>query len=331
MYAITCPAFGPADVMQWAEIPTPQPLAGEVLIKVSAAGINRADLLQRQGKYPPPTGASDILGLEVSGEIVALGNGATKWKIGDKVCVLLSGGGYAEYVAVPEGQCLPVPVNLSMIEAAALPEALVTIYANVFETAGLKAGETLLLHGGGSGIGTTAIQMAKIHGAKVIATVGSEEKAEACRKLGADKVINYKTEDFVTATMDATNGQGVNVVLDMISGDYVNRNLSLLAPFGRHISIATQQSKMATIDIGLVMRKRLVVTGSTLRARPAEEKARLVEEVRQKWWGAVTEKRLKPVICQSYPIKKAAEAHKMMESGQHIGKIVLEMVQHTVN
>jgi NADPH2:quinone reductase len=321
MRAILCPS---PDSMLWGESPTPSPSAGEVLVKVAAAGINRADLLQRQGKYPPPAGASEIMGMEVSGEIAALGAGVSRWIIGDRVCALLSGGGYAEYAAVPEGQCLPVPPDLSLRDAAGLPEAVVTVYANLFEAAGLKAGETALVHGGGSGIGTTAIQMAKLAGAKIFVTVGSEEKAEACRKLGADLVVNYKAEDFVEAAARATGGQGVDVVLDMIGGDYVPRNLAALAPFGRHVSIATQRGRTAEIDIRLVMQKRLIITGSTLRARPAPEKARLVAEVDRKIWPWVVSGRLKPLIYRSYTIKNVAEAHKMMESGAHIGKILLE-------
>jgi putative PIG3 family NAD(P)H quinone oxidoreductase len=325
MHAIVCATFGAAEVLQWAEVPTPQPEAGEVLIKVAAAALNRADLLQRQGKYPPPEGASEILGLEVSGTIAALGEGVSSWNIGDKVCALLSGGGYAEYAVAAEGQCLPVPSCLSMTEAAALPEALVTVWANVFEAAKLKPGETVLAHGGGSGIGTTAIQMVKLFGAKILVTVGSEDKAEACRKLGADLVINYKAEDFVAAALTATKGRGVDVVLDMIGGDYVNRNLALLAPFGRHVSIATQQGSVAPVDVRLVMQKRLTITGSTLRGRPAAEKARLVAEIERNVWPWVVSGKLKPLIYGVYPIKNAVEAHKMMESGAHLGKIALEV------
>ena len=325
MRAILCPSFGSAESMIWGDAPTPQPAVGEVLIKVAAVGINRADLLQRQGKYPPPPGASDIMGLEVSGEVAELGAETSRWKVGDKVCALLSGGGYAEYVSVPEGQCLLIPSGMSFRDAAALPEAIITVWANLFELAGLKSRETALVHGGSSGIGTTTIQLAKLSGAKIIVTVGSDEKADACRKLGADHAINYKSEDYVEAALRANGGQGVDVVLDMIGGSYVNRNLSVLASFGRHVSIATQQNRMAEIDIRLVMQKRLVITGSTLRARPAVEKARLTREVEQKVWPWVISGQFKPLIYQSYPIKKMAEAHKMMESGAHIGKIVAEV------
>lgn len=302
----------------------PQPSSGEVLIKIAAAGVNHADLLQRKGKYPPPQGASEILGLEVAGEVSALGPKTSRWKVGDKVCALLSGGGYAEYVAVSEEHCLAIPACLSMREAAALPEAVATVWANLFQAAKLTPADTVLAHGGSSGIGTTAIQMVKLFGAKIFVTVGSEAKAEACRKLDADLVINYKTEDFVERVLQATNGQGTNIVLDMVGGDYVNRNLAALAPLGTHISIATQQGRMASVDLRLVMQKRLTLTGSTLRARPNDEKARLIDEIRQNVWSWVAGGKLKPLIYQCFSIKNAAEAHKVMESGAQIGKIVLE-------
>jgi putative PIG3 family NAD(P)H quinone oxidoreductase len=325
MYAILYSSAGAPDVLQWREVPTPQVVAGEVLIKVFAAGINRADILQRQGQYPPPPGASDILGLEVAGEIAAVGDGVARWKIGDKVCALLAGGGYAEFVAVPAGQCLLIPDGISMREAAALPEAVATVWANLFEAGALKAGEVVLVHGGSSGIGTTAIQLAKLAGAKIFVSVGREEKAEACRALGADLVINYASEDFVAAVLKATGNKGVDVVLDMVGGDYINRNLTALASFGRHVSIATQAGRVAGVDFRLIMQKRLVITGSTLRARPIEEKARLIAEIEKKAWVWVAERRLKPLIRHFYPIKSVVEAHKMMESGKQIGKMVLEV------
>ncbi|HEU0117776.1 MAG TPA: NAD(P)H-quinone oxidoreductase [Alphaproteobacteria bacterium] len=312
------------EELVYAETPMPSPKDGEVLIRVAAAGINRADILQRQSKYPPPPGASNVMGMEVSGEIAAVGQGVKRWKAGDKVCALIEGGGYAEYAVAREGQCFPVPKNISMIEAAALPEALVTVYANLFDGT-VKAGETILVHGGSSGIGTTAIQMAKLFGVKIFVTAGSDEKCEACRKLGADLAINYKTEDFVAAVEKATGGQGVNAVLDMVGGDYVNRNLATLASFGRHISIATQQGKNATVDFRLIMQKRAVVTGSTLRGRSPEEKARLCREVEAKVWPWVEKGQLKPLIYKTFPIKNALDAHKMMESSAHIGKITLEV------
>jgi NADPH2:quinone reductase len=324
-YAIQCDTFGDPGVMRW-DVSTP-PLAGDgsVLIKVAAAGVNRADLLQRQGKYPPPEGASPIIGVEVAGEVVALGAKARRWKIGDKVCALVSGGGYAEYVAAPDGQCLPMAERLSMIEGAALMEALVTVFANLFEAGQAKREDIVLVHGGSSGIGTAAIQLAKLSGMTIFVTVGTSEKAEACRMLGADLVINYKEDDFVAAVIDKTGGRGVDVVVDMVGGDYIPRNLSVLAVQGRHVSIATQQSRPATLDVRLVMQKRLTVTGSTLRTRADVEKARLITEVEAKIWPWVVSGQYKPLIYQAFRIKDAAEAHKVMESGSHIGKIVLEV------
>jgi len=325
-HIIECHGFGGPDVLQWAERPLPMPVADEVLIHVAAAGVNRADILQRQGKYPPPPGSSDVIGMEISGTVVMVGQDVRRWKAGDKVCALLSGGGYADYAVAPEAQCLPVSGTLSLTQAAALPEAVVTVWANVFEGAALRPGETILVHGGSSGIGTTAIQMVKAHGAKIIVTVGNQEKAEACRALGADHVINYTQEDFVQAVMNETVGQGVDAVLDMIGGDYLPRNLSVLAQQGRHVSIAVQGGRKAAIDIFEIMQKRLIVTGSTLRHRSKEEKARLIREVEAKTWPLVASGQLKPLIYRTFPIKNASLAHKVMESGAHIGKIVLEVV-----
>jgi putative PIG3 family NAD(P)H quinone oxidoreductase len=281
--------------------------------------------LQRQGRYPPPPGASDIPGLEVAGEVVALGPGAGRWKIGDKVCALLSGGGYAEYVNAPAVQCLPIPEGLTTSQAAALPECAVTVWANVFETAGLQPGESVLVHGGASGIGTTAIQMVKANGSHVFVTVGSEQKAEACRKLEADLAVNYTTHDFVKVIQDKTQGRGVDVVLDMIGGDYVPRNLTILSAGGRHVSIATQKGTTAIVDLRQIMLKRLIVTGSTLRGRSAEEKGRLVRHVEEKVWPWIGQGNLNPLIYNVVPIQNVAEAHKMMESGAHMGKIILEV------
>jgi putative PIG3 family NAD(P)H quinone oxidoreductase len=325
MTFISCANFGDADVLHPASCPVPMAGANEVLIKVTAAGINRADIMQRRGKYPPPAGASDILGMEVSGTVAALGTGIQKWKIGDKVCALLAGGGYAEYVAAPEGHCLPIPSGISLKEAAALPEAVVTVYANLFEGAGVKAGETVLLHGGASGIGTMAVQMLKAFGARVFVTVGNAQKADFCRKLGADLAIDYKQEDFTAAVKAATNQRGVDIVLDMVGGSYINRNLQALAPFGRHVSIATQAGSMAEVDIRLIMQKRLILTGSTMRGRDSAEKARLIAEIEAKIWPLIASGKIKPVIYQSFPLKNAAEAHKVMESSAHIGKITLEV------
>jgi NADPH2:quinone reductase len=317
--------FGGPDVLRLATRPLPEFGTNQVLIKVAAAGINRADLMQRRGKYPPPPGASDILGMEVSGTIAATGPDASRWKVGDRVCALLAGGGYAEYVAVSENHCLPVPDSLSLTAAAALPEAMVTVYANVFEAGALLAHETALIHGGSSGIGTMAIQMAKQIGASVIATVGSAEKMETCYDLGADFVVNYTSEDFVIATLRATNQRGANMVLDMVGGDYISRNIEALAFKGRHVSIATQKGVRAEINLIPVMQKQLILTGSTLRGRIESEKARLIAELTKKFWPLVVAKKIKPVIYQTLPLKKASEAHKVMESGAQIGKIVLEV------
>ena len=325
MHCIEIREPGPPDVLQWAERPVPQPAAGEVFIKIAAAGLNRADLLQRAGNYPPSERVSDIPGLEVAGEIAALGRGVKRWKIGDKICALLSGGGYAEYAVAPADQCLPVPQNLSLTEAAALPEAVFTVWANIFELGALKPNETVLVHGGSSGIGTTAIQMVKNFGAKIFVTAGSAEKIVACEKLGADLAINYKQETFTEAVMCATQKRGVDLVLDMVGGDYVARNLSILAPHGRHVSIAVQGGKQATVDLWRIMRKNLILTGSTLRHRPPGEKARLAHAVEEKAWPWVAAGRLKPLIYKTFPMKNAAEAHKVMESGVHIGKMVLEV------
>lgn len=325
-HVIAISAPGGAEVLQWVERPMPEPGEDEVLVKIAAAGVNRADVLQRQGNYPPPEGApQDIPGMEIAGEIAGVGKNVQRWKAGDKVCALLSGGGYAEYATVPEGQCLPVPKKLSMIEAASLPEGVITVWANLFEAGLLGPAQTALIHGGSSGIGTIAIAMAKTYGAKVFATAGSEEKCDACRKLGADLAINYKTDDFVAVIERETQGKGVHVVLDMVGGDYVTRNLSVLAPEGRHVSIAVQSGRVASVDLWLVMRKRLILTGSTLRHRSRTDKARLVRAVEEKIWPWINEAKIKPLIYKTFSIKQAGDAHKVMESGVHIGKIVLEV------
>lgn len=296
--------------------PRPSPAQGEVLIRVMAAGINRPDILQRLGKYPPPPGASDLPGLEVAGEIAESRD--PQWKVGDRVCALLAGGGYAEYAVAPGGQCLPVPEEITMIEAAALPETVFTVWNNVFIRGALQPGETLLVHGGTSGIGTTAIQMAAAHGARVIATAGSDEKCAACLEIGADEAINYKERDFV----DAIKG-GVDVVLDMVGGDYVARNIALLNEEGRHISIAFQGGVKAEIDITQIMRKRLILTGSTLRPRPVAEKAELAAGIRETVWPWVKSGAVRPVIFEIFPLAAADKAHQALEKGDHIGKIVL--------
>src|ERR1700716_4140102 len=303
--------------------PLPQPAEGEVLVKVAAAGVNRPDVAQRQGNYPPPKGATDIPGLEIAGEVVALGPGVRRWKLGDKVMALVVGGGYAHYCPAHESHCLPVPASLSMVEAAALPETFFTVWHNAFERGALKAGETLLVHGGSSGIGTMAIQLAKAFGSKVIVTVGSKDKADACLKLGAIRAINYKTEDFVAECKTATNGAGVNVILDMVGGDYIDRNYDAAAVDGRIVQIATLGGAKATVNIAKVMVKRLHHTGSTLRPRSNADKAAMVAAIEAKVMPLLREGRVKPLMDSTFPLEKAADAHRRMETSEHIGKIVL--------
>lgn len=315
--------FGENDALSLKEIPLPVLQAGEVLIKVHAAALNRADLLQRKGKYDPPPGASHVMGMECAGEVVALGPQASRFKIGDRVMALVAGGAQAEFCAAPEAQCLPIPKNLSLVDASAVMEAIATVWANVFEGAAFKAGETALIHGGSSGIGTFAIQMVKAFGGRSVVTVSSKEKAEACLKLGAAHAILYNEQDFVKEALAFTNNHGVDVVLDMIGGDYVNRNLEALAKYGRHVSIATQKGAKAEIDIRLVMKKHAVITGSTLRARESHEKARIVAALAAHVLPKLAAGEIKPVIYQGFPLEKAGEAHKVMETSRHIGKITL--------
>jgi NADPH:quinone reductase len=302
-------------------VPVPGP--GEILIKVTAAGVNRPDVAQRSGSYPPPPGASDLPGLEISGEVVAVGSDAKKHKIGDKVMSLVAGGGYAQYCIAQDAQAITVPSTLSMIEAGAVAETLMTVWHNVFERGGLKSGETLLIHGGSSGIGTMAIQLAKAFGAKVIVTVGSKEKADACLKLGADHAINYKTQDFVTEVKTATGGKGVEVILDMVGGEYVDRNYDAAAVDGRIVQIALLGGGKATINVGKLMVKRLHHTGSTLRPRSNADKAAMVAAIEAKVMPLFREGRIKPLMDSSFPLEKAADAHRRMETSEHIGKIVL--------
>src|ERR1700694_794583 len=303
--------------------PVPAPGPGEILIKVIAAGVNRPDVAQRSGSYPPPPGASDLPGLEVAGEVVAVGPGAAKHKPGDKVMSLVAGGAYAQYAIAQDAQAMTVPPSLSMIEAGAIPETLMTVWHNVFERGGLKAGETLLTHGGSSGIGTMAIQLAKAFGAKVIVTVGSKEKADACLKLGADRAINYKTEDFVTEVKNATDGPGANVILDMVGGDYIERNYDAAAIEGRVVQIAFLGGPKATVNFAKLMVKRLHHTGSTLRPRSNTDKAAMVAAIEAKVMPLLREGRIKPLIDSTFPLEKAADAHRRMETSEHIGKIVL--------
>jgi NADPH2:quinone reductase len=323
MTAIGISAPGGAEVLVPEERPVPSPGAGEILVKVTAAGVNRPDVMQRQGLYPPPKGAPDIPGLEIAGEVVALGPNASRWKVGERVMALVIGGGYAEYCLVHEGHALAVPEKLSMVEAGAIPETFFTVWHNVFERGGLKSGETLLVHGGTSGIGTTAIQLAKAFGAKVITTAGSAEKCEAARKLGADLAINYKSEDFVAATKAATGGKGANVVLDMIGGDYIERNYEAAAVEGRIVQIAFQGSPRANVDFRRIMLKRLHHTGSTLRSRSVEDKTAIARAIETKVLPLLAAGRVKPVIDSTFPFTQASAAHARMESSAHIGKIVL--------
>src|SRR5260221_9190898 len=304
--------------------PVPTPGPGDIVIRAAAAGVNRPDVAQRSGVYPPPHGASDLPGLEVAGEVVAVGPGATKHKAGDKVMSLVAGGGYAQYVIAQDAQAMTVPPSLSMVEAGAIPETLMTVWHNVFERGGLKPGETLLVHGGSSGIGTMAIQLAKAFGARVIVTVGGQDKADACLKLGADRAINYKTEDFVAECKAATSGAGVNVILDMVGGDYIDRNYDASAIDGRIVQIAFLSGQpKANANFSKLMVKRLHHTGSTLRPRSNADKAAMVAAIEAKVMPLLREGRIKPLIDSTFPLEKAADAHRRMETSEHIGKIVL--------
>ena len=323
MTAMAIRAPGGPEMLIPEERPVPQPGPGEVLVKVAAAGVNRPDVMQRMGLYPPPKGAPDIPGLEIAGEVVALGDNVTRWKPGDKVMALVVGGGYAEYCLTHEGHALPVPQNISMNEAGAIPETFFTVWHNVFERGGLKSGETLLVHGGTSGIGTTAIQLAKAFGAKVITTAGSPEKCEAARKLGADLAINYKSEDFVAATKNFTGGKGADVILDMVGGDYIERNYEAAGVEGRIVQIAFQGSPKATVDFRRIMLKRLHHTGSTLRSRSVEDKTAIASAVAEKVLPLIASGKVKPIMDSSFPLREAAAAHGRMETSAHIGKIVL--------
>ncbi len=325
MTAIAIRQPGGPDVLVPQSQPVPKPGAGEILVKVAAAGVNRPDVMQRQGLYPPPKGASEIPGLEIAGEVVALGPDVARWKIGDRIMALVVGGGYAEYCLAHESHALPVPPALSLIEAAAIPETFFTVWYNVFERGRLAPGETLLVHGGTSGIGTTAIQLAKAFGARVVTTAGSAEKCEACRKLGADLAINYRTEDFVALTKQATGGRGADVVLDIIGGDYINRNYEAAAVEGRIVQIAFQGSSRANVDFLRVMLKRLTHTGSTLRARSIADKAAIACAVEDKVLPLIAAGRVKPVIDSTFPLAQAGAAQARMEASNHIGKIVLTL------
>ncbi|HEY6212690.1 MAG TPA: NAD(P)H-quinone oxidoreductase [Vicinamibacterales bacterium] len=323
MIAIEIREPGGPDVLTPVERPKPSPGAGEVLIKVAAAGVNRPDVFQRRGRYPPPPGASDIPGLEVAGTIVEIGEGVDDWPTGAMVCALVAGGGYAEYCAAPAPQCLPAPRGLALSAAAAVPETFFTVWTNVFERGRLVAGESILIHGGTSGIGTTAIQLARARGAKVFATAGSAEKCAACERLGAHRAINYRDEDFAAAVKSATDNRGVDVVLDMVGGDYFARNVDVLATEGRLVEIATLSGAKAEINIQTMMQRRLTITGSTLRARPVAEKGAIAAAVRREVWPLLESGAVKPVVFKTFPLRQAADAHRLMESSAHIGKIVL--------
>jgi len=316
---------GPADVLKPAEGPVPQPQAGEVVIEVHYAGVNRPDVLQRSGSYPPPPGASPVVGLEVAGRISAVAPDVKQWKIGDLACALTPGGGYAEYCAVPAPHCLPIPKGLSVKEAAALPENFYTVWTNVFDRGRLQAGETILVHGGSSGIGLTAIQLAKAFGATVYTTVGNAEKAAFCNKIGADAAINYREQDFAAEVAQLTNKKGVDLVLDMVGGPYIEKNLKSLALEGRLVQIAFLQESKVSLDFLPIMIKRLTFTGSTLRPRTVAQKAAIAQDLLNKVWPLLESGKVKPVIHATFPLRDARLAHELMESSKHIGKIMLEV------
>ena len=324
MHAVVVTEPGDVDALQWAEVPDPTPGDGEVVIDVAASAVNRADLLQRQGFYPPPPGASDIIGLECSGRVAAVGAGVSDWSVGDEVCALLAGGGYAEQVAVPAGQCMPIPAGVDLVTAAALPEVACTVWSNVVQLARLSAGESFLVHGGSSGIGTMAIQVAKaLRAGPVLCTVGSSDKAAACRELGADVAINYRDEDFSERARVATDGRGVDVILDIIGAKYLAANLSALAPDGRLAIIGMQGGSKAEIDLGLLLRTRGVISATTLRGRPAKQKADVCRAVVESLWPLVADGRVRPVVHTSFPMDEVAQAHRLVEDSTHIGKVLL--------
>ena len=325
MAAIEIEEPGGPETLRPAMRPVPQPGPGEVLIRVAAAGVNRPDVMQRLGHYPPPPGASDLPGLEVSGTIAALGEGVTRWREGDAVCALLAGGGYAEFAVAPVGQCLPVPRGVALDEAAALPETFFTVWSNLFERGYAAPGETVLVHGGTSGIGTTAIQLCRAFDLRILVTCGSDEKCRIAEEIGADAAINYRAEDFVERVRELTDGRGVDVVLDMIGGDYVPKNLSLLAPDGRHVSIAVQRGNRTEIKLFDIMVRRLMLTGSTLRARSVAFKSALAASLEQEVWPLFERGQLRPIIDSRFALRDAAEAHRRMEEGLHVGKILLVM------
>lgn len=325
MLAIAIREPGGPDVLVPVDRPVPQPAAGEVLIRVGAAGVNRPDVLQRQGRYTPPPGVTDIPGLEVAGTIAAVGNGVQGWSVGDPVCALLAGGGYAEYAVAPAPQCLLIPAGLDVLHAAGLPEVMFTVWTNVFERGRLMEGESLLVHGGSSGIGTAAIQLARARGARVFATAGSDEKCRACEALGAEKAINYRDDDFVAAIKVATGERGVDVVLDMVGGDYMQRNIDVLAVEGRLVQIAQLGGYRSTISTIPILQRRLTITGSTLRPRTIAEKGRIADAVREQVWPLIERGAVRVLVHQKFPLADAAEAHRVMESSVHVGKLMLQV------
>jgi len=323
MNAVAIATPGGPEVLRLTQLPTPKPGSGQLLVKVAAAGVNRPDLAQRAGFYPPPPGHSPLPGLEIAGEVVEAGADTTRWKAGDKVCALVNGGGYAEYCVAEETSALPVPAGFDMVRAAALPETFFTVWNNVFERGHLAAGEWLLVHGGSSGIGTTAIQLAKAFGARVIATAGSADKCQACLDLGADKAINYKTEDFVAAAKAATGGKGVDVILDMVGGEYTDKNVAMAAEDGRIVQIAMLGGVEAKVNLARLMMKRLTLTGSTLRPRTREVKAGFARALEEKVWPLLAAGKVRVVMDSTFPLAEAAAAHRRLETSQHIGKVVL--------
>ncbi|MFL6281376.1 MAG: NAD(P)H-quinone oxidoreductase [Vicinamibacterales bacterium] len=323
MTAIEITAPGGPEALRPVQRAVPRPSDGEVLIRVDAAGVNRPDVLQRRGQYPPPPGASDIPGLEVAGTLVEVGGAVTRWQIGDRVCALIAGGGYAEYCVAPGPQCLPIPGNIGVVPAAAIPETFFTVWTNLFQRGALRPGERVLIHGGTSGIGTTAIQLAHVLGSVVFATAGSEHKCAACLRLGASAAINYRETDFVDVIRRETNGTGVDVILDIMGGEYFNRNLDCLAPDGRLVQIGLLGGATTTLDLGRVMRRRLTITGSTLRVRTVEEKGALARAVELNVWPLLAAGRVAPVIDRTFALADASAAHRRMEAGEHIGKLVL--------
>jgi putative PIG3 family NAD(P)H quinone oxidoreductase len=323
VYAVTLPSYGGPEVLTWAKVPDPEPAAGEVLIEVAASAVNRADIMQRQGLYPPPPGAPPWPGLECSGTVAALGEGVTGWSRGDEVCALLSGGGYAERVVVAAGQVLPVPTGVSLVESAALPEVACTVWSNVFLLAKLSAGEALLVHGGSSGIGTMAIQLAHHAGARVFTTAGTAAKLDRCRELGADVAINYREEDFAERVLAETGGRGVEVILDNMGAAYLERNLRVLAPDGRLMVIGLQGGRTGELDLGMLLAKRATLHATSLRSRPAEQKADIVEAVRREVWPAIEAGAVRLVIDRALPLQHAEEAHRVVESSRHVGKVLL--------